>query len=203
MTQGKLIVFEGIDGSGKSTQIELLSKQLDNSVVLRPLSSEPIGPQIDSIVKRFKPKGKTEALLYATTRRFTHDEYIVPYLTWKNVICDRYLMDGFAYSCNRLTDLLDGFVIDINQELTKPDITFLLDIDPEVSLVRIKGPMDHFEKVDFLKAVREKYLELVSDSFDLDDWIEIYKDQNWIVLDGSQSVEVLQSQIWEEVQKIM
>ncbi len=200
---GKLIVFEGIDGSGKSTQVDLLFQQIGSRVdKSKTFSSTGLGSRVEVILKDLKPTREVEALLFAAARLHTYKKVIKPNLNiGTNVICDRYLMDAFAYSCNSITRVLEGFVMNINSDYRKPDITFLLDIDPEVSLDRIQGTKDHYEKVDFLRSVREKYLELTEP--DPDDWSDYFKGQNWVILDGSKPVNVIQSLVWEEVQKIL
>ncbi len=197
-TKGKLIVFEGIDGSGKSTQIELLHSQLKPSLVSRTFSSTVLGAEIEDILKGLKPKKEVEALLFAAARLQTYKQEILPRLKsgW-TIICDRYLMDAYAYSCNSITGVSEEYISNINQELPYPDITFLLDIDPRRSLDRLDRPKDHYEKEEFLKAVRAQYKRMTKYPS------QYFKDQNWIVLDGSKSINVLQSEIWQEVQKIL
>ena len=197
-TKGKLIVFEGIDGSGKSTQIELLHSKLKPSLVSRTFSSTVLGKEVEDILKGLKPKKEVEALLFAAARLQTYKQEILPALdSGINVICDRYVMDAYAYSCNIRVGVNLDYIKEINVDLQTPDITFLLDIDPKESLNRLDRPKDHYEKEDFLQAVRQQYLDMSKYK------IQYFKDQNWIVLDGSKPVNVLQSEIWQEVQKIL
>ncbi len=197
-TKGKLIVFEGIDGSGKSTQIQLLKFQLEFTHIARTFSSTVLGAEIEDILKGLKPKTEVEALLFAAARLQTHRQYTLPMLySGCNVICDRYIMDAYAYSCNSRVGLNPDYIKSINIGLDPPDITFLLDIDPKVALDRLNRPKDHYEKEEFLEAVRQQYLDMTKYR------IQYFKDQNWVVLDGSQSVEEVQSLVWAEVQKIL
>ena len=198
MTIGKLIVFEGIDGSGKSTQIELLHSQLKPSLVTRTFSSTVLGHEVEGILKGLKPKKEVEALLFAAARLETYKQAILPPLdSGYNIICDRYIMDAYAYSCNTRVGLNLDYIREINVGLQTPDITFLLDVDPKESLNRLDRPKDNYEKEEFLQAVRQQYLDMSKYK------IQYFKDQNWIVLDGSRPIDVVQSLVWKEVQKIL
>ena len=145
-----------------------------------------------------KPSKEVEALLFAAARLNTYNVVIKPSLNiGTTVICDRYLMDAYAYSCNDKVGVTTQFISRINIGYRDPDITFLLDIDPEVSLERIQGSKDHYEKVDFLQSVRDTYLKMVK-------YPKLFLEgQNWIVLDGSKPINVIQSLVWEKVQKIL
>ena len=164
----------------------------------RTFSSTLLGSKVEDILKKVKPSKEVEALLFAAARLECYRNVIKPCLNvGSTVICDRYLMDAYAYSCNSMTGVSDDYIYKINMNYRSPDITFLLDMDPRLSLDRLDRPKDHYEKEDFLKSVREQYLIMVASK-------ELYfKDQNWIVLDGSQPVNVIQSLVWDEVQKIL
>ncbi len=198
MPKGKLIVFEGIDGSGKSTQIELLHSQLESSIVTRTFSSTALGREVEVLLKGLKPEKEVEALLFAAARLQTYRKYIkYPLGSGSNIICDRYLMDAYAYSCNSITRVGEDYIKSINGFIPLPDITFLLDIEPKEALDRLDRPRDHYEKQEFLSSVRDRYLSMSKSN------IHNFKDQNWIVLDGSQPVNVVQSLVWAEIQKIL
>ncbi len=194
---GKLIVFEGIDGSGKSTQVDLVAKQLP-AIKARTLSNTVLGKEVEDLVKGIRQFPEVEALLFAAARLNTYREYTTNLLeSGSHIVYDRYLMDAFAYSCNSRIGVDEKYVSVINIHIPNPDITFLLDIDPETALERLDRPIDHYEKVDFLRCVREEYLRCSAYPS------QYFKDQNWVILDGSKPINVIQSLVWEEVQKIL
>src|SRR5690554_7287478 len=143
------ITFEGGEGTGKSTLVQIISKQLEEKGYEVVLTREPGGKgslmaeNIRELV--LSPEYKevnahTEALLYAASRAQHLDEVITPALKEnKIVICDRYLDSSLAYQAYARGLGLD-YVLNINRyALDKlPDLTFYIDLDPKVGLDRIK-----------------------------------------------------------------
>lgn len=175
------ITFEGIEGSGKTTQIrhamEFLKKKGKDCVMTREPGGTITGQKIRSILLDSENNGmdpSTELLLYLADRVEHVNKIINPALSaGKTVLCDRYYdatiaYQGYARGLNM--DLLDKLHKLIIHDL-KPDITILLDLDPETGLSRawkqIKegkraGFETRFEKetLDFHDKVRKGYLEL-------------------------------------------
>lgn len=175
------ITFEGIEGSGKTTQIrhamEFLKKKGKDCVMTREPGGTITGQKIRSILLDPENNGmdpSTELLLYLADRVEHVNKIINPALSaGKTVLCDRYYdatiaYQGYARGLNM--DLLDKLHKLIIHDL-KPDITILLDLDPETGLSRawkqIKegkraGFETRFEKetLDFHDKVRKGYLEL-------------------------------------------
>ena len=169
--KGKFIVIEGIDGSGKTT----LAKTIAEAVGGADLTFEPtkgaIGQALRSGSYGDIPPA-AEALLFAADRAI-HTEEIKKKLdsgVW--VICDRYLGSTVAYQSASFGDAADwDWLLGMQKKsVITPDLTILLDIDPEAGLKRVdvRGEaLSRFEKLDFLKKVREAYLRL-ADILDYD-----------------------------------
>lgn len=142
------IVFEGIDGSGKTTQVKLLSQKLDRLKIKHILTSEPssgaIGQFIRSKEKEYSHKSSRDMtsaawqMLFWADRIDNYESTINPALeAGKIVICDRYFLSCFSYGgygvSNNIPNILDGF----KSHLKKPDQTFWIDIPVETALARI------------------------------------------------------------------
>lgn len=146
---GKLIVFEGCEGSGKSTQLRLLSEYLKEKKIDFIMTREPGGSEISEEIRRIILNGKNtvmcdecEALLYAAARVQHLKEIIIPALNaGKLVICDRYIYSSLAYQ-GYARGLGTEFIERINSfaiENYPPYITVFLDISPEEAFERKHG----------------------------------------------------------------
>ncbi len=169
MNRGKFYVFEGIDGSGKSTQSRLLAKHLESQGHQVHLTREPtdnfVGKSIRMVLekKQVLPHESLAALFLAD--RYDHilgaQGMLKMIEDGIHVICDRYYWSSFAYHS---LDLDMDFLIEIHRgviELLSPDKTFFLDILPADSVARIAKRSDQrdlFEKESILTSVRENYL---------------------------------------------
>ena len=165
--QGKLIVFEGPDGSGLSTHSKMLADYLKSKGVDVLLTKEPTENMIGAMIKgtflKEKQKISAEALqlMFCADRAQHLEEEIEPALkSGKTVVCDRYILSTLAFgslSC----DL--NFLKQVNSQFRKPDLTFIIDVPPEVSMQRIKASRtgtELYEKLDTLKKVRSNYASL-------------------------------------------
>ena len=159
------IVFEGIDGSGKSSVISRLKDNLESYGKKVIVTAEPSRSDIGNYVLRTRGLNpKTEALLF-TADRSEHTEQILDWIRGGYiVICDRYIGSTLAYqsaagmNINWLKDINSGVAI-------IPDVTILMDIDPEISLRRVnaRGERTRFEKLNYLKKVRNAYLSIAKE----------------------------------------
>lgn len=161
------IVFEGIDGSGKSSAIARLKDYLEASGKKVKVTAEPTEGAMGKLVATTDDLSpEAEALLF-TADRAMHTESVKRWISeGYTVICDRYFGSTLAYQSAAGMDM--GWLKAINSKVTiRPDITILMDIDPEVSLKRVsaRGEMSRFEKLDYLRKVRQAYLS-IADEFD-------------------------------------
>lgn len=203
--QGKLITFEGIEGSGKTTQVEKLTgwfgKKGKKVVVIREPGGTKIGETIRKIVLDKQAKemsGLTELFLFEAARAQLCQEVILPALNQgKIVLCDRFADSSLAYQGGGRG--LDFKLIEhLNKEATlglKPDLTFLLDLPVEIALARrrktYKNDRLDIEKEEFHQRVRETYLKLAKK-----------EPKRWIVIDGEKGIEEIHREIIKVVKKI-
>ena len=159
------IVFEGIDGSGKSSAIQRLRESLESSGRKVKVTVEPTLGAIGKLVA--ETDGLTpeaEALLF-TADRAEHTKQIRAWMDeGYTVISDRYFASTLAYQSAAGMDI--GWLKAINSKaIVQPDITILMDIDPEISLERVnkRGETSRFEKLDYLRKVRKAYLDIAKD----------------------------------------
>ena len=173
MIAGKLITFEGIDGSGKSTQIQLLEAEFEKLGISYKTFREPGGTKLSEEIRtilldkeNIELYSNAESLLFAAARAQLTAEQIKPAITkGEFVICDRFTDSTIAYqgygrglNINNLelmnTIATDGLI---------PDITFILDIDPQKATERLKtvNP-DRMEAagIDFFKKIRQGYCQI-------------------------------------------
>ena len=162
--KGKFIVIEGIDGSGKTTLVRRLVDKIGNADPTFEPTNGPIGSMLRSGSLGDVPPA-AEALLFAADRAI-HTEEIKKILdSGRWVICDRYLGSTVAYQSAALGEDADTeWLLEIQKRsVIEPDATFLLDLDPEVSMGRVGSrgeELSRFEKVDYLRKVRSAYLDL-------------------------------------------
>ncbi|AEF95975.1 dTMP kinase [Methanotorris igneus] len=157
MFKRMFIVFEGIDGSGKTTQAKLLTKKLNAFYTCEPTEGQ-IGRLIREILKgKKKCEKETLALLFAADR-VEHVKLIEEKLKESHVVCDRYLYSSIAYQTSQGVD--EDFILQINRFAKKPDIVVLLTVDVEEGMKRLGKEKEIFEKEEFLKKVQNKYLKL-------------------------------------------
>ena len=196
--KGYFVSFEGIDGSGKSTQIQYLAKYLEtlgfDVIITREPGGSVGGEQIRKLllqgeVDRWSPE--TELLLFTAARRDHLERIILPALEdGKIVICDRFTDSTRMYQGMRGANLRN-LVDSLNEKVINfdPDLTIIIDINPEISLKRAKSRKtveERFEDfgVDLQMKMRKGFIELAKE---FGDRIE--------VVDGQQSVDKLAQDI--------
>jgi dTMP kinase len=168
---GLFVVFEGGEGAGKSTQVRLLADVLEQRghevVITREPGATPVGSRIRGLLldPETSLSPRAEALLYAADRAQHVAAVVQPALArGAVVISDRYVDSSLAYQ-GAGRALPANEVGDLSHWATKglvPDLTLLLDIDPEVGLVRATGTPDRIEQesLSFHRAVRREFLAL-------------------------------------------
>ena len=161
--RGRFIVLEGVDGTGKTTLAKRLADLVGDAVV----TSEPTSGRIGSALRSGElgdiPPA-AEALLFAADRAIHTAEIEKVLESGRWVVCDRYMGSTVAYQSASMGEDADiEWLIGMQKNaVIEPDATFLLDMDPEESLRRVdsRGDKSRFEKLDFLRDVREGYLRL-------------------------------------------
>jgi dTMP kinase len=169
MGNGLFITFEGPEGAGKTTIINMLAKQFDHVLFTREPGGIEIAEQIRRVIldkDNIAMDSRTEALLYAAARRQHLIEKVKPALDeGKMVICDRFVDSSLAYQGYARGLGIDE-VFNINQfaiESMMPHLTLYFDIEPEVGLKRINSHKGReinrldLENIEFHKKVREGY----------------------------------------------
>ncbi|MFH0817590.1 MAG: dTMP kinase [Candidatus Micrarchaeota archaeon] len=180
--KGKLICFEGIDGSGKGTQARNLIKKMPGSALFAyPDKNWPIGRVIANfLAKKVRLSPVHQFLLYSADIHKDQGKIEKLLKAGKTVILDRYLFSTLAYQG------ASGFGIKRGQKIIKelnflaPDLTILLDINPRASVERKKkqnSSLERFEKEKFLGKVRKNYLMLAKRKF---------LSKKWLVVNGGE-----------------
>ncbi|MCY6484779.1 dTMP kinase [Clostridium aestuarii] len=204
MNKGLFITLEGPDGSGKSSIIKLIEEYLQQKNVEYISTREPGGIAISEQIREVilnkgntAMDGRTEALLYAASRRQHLAEKVIPSLkAGKIVVCDRFVDSSLAYQGYARGIGIDE-VMKINEfaiDGHMPDLTLYLDVRPEVGLERIAKNKNRevnrldLENIDFHKKVREGYFIL----------FEKYSDRIKKI-DAEKSIE----KVFEDVKKVL
>jgi dTMP kinase len=163
---GKFIVFEGLDGSGKSTQAELLLSYLKKKRKVH-LTSEPTRYLIGGLIKSFvtgdwKSTPECLQLLFAADRAHHLDKEIIPLLKkGVTVISDRYFLSSLAFGGLEIKD--SDWLLKINEKFILPDLTIILKVNPQTCIRRMAGErfsLSLFEKEKKLKKVWQNYQKL-------------------------------------------
>ncbi|MCE5223411.1 dTMP kinase [bacterium] len=195
LTSYPFISFEGIDGSGKSSLIQCLYDkliQLGHSVWL---TAEPTSNQFGKLIQEWilyseTPLTPQEQILLFTMDRLQHSSMIRSFLDRGYIVLtDRYFDSTTAYQGINEEDCL--LIQHLQRDLFSdriPFLTFLLDIDPEISLERIQRGKDQFEQVAFLTEVRKRYQKIALENPD-----------RVIILDSRQPLEILEKKMWENL----
>jgi dTMP kinase len=211
VNKGLFITFEGTEGCGKSTQVELLARQLGalghRVRVLREPGGTPIGEEIRHTLKHSQHNhamtAEAELLLMNASRAQLVREIIRPALAaGEIVVCDRFYDSTIAYQgYGRQLDLaLVKSVIDFAVGETRPDLTLLLEVPPYVSAERLRSRQptlpfarDRIEEADqkFFARVAQGYKALAAET------------NRVRVVDSSGAIENVFAKIWEIVQPIL
>ena len=200
------IVFEGIDGAGKTTQARELAHRLEAMGLPTLLTREPGGTPLGETVRDWVKSGQgitplAELFLISAARTQLVENVIRPSLAaGVTVISDRFFASTIAYQgYGRGLDL--DFVKRVNREAAAgltPNVTVLLDLAPEVGARRKsdvgRGEGDNFDTapLDFRESVRQGYLDQAADD-----------PSRWLVVDGSMPMERVAQEIWAKIQPLL
>ena len=173
MNRGKFIVFEGTDGSGKSTHLKLLARYLRGKGVPCVLTHEPTDSPFGAILRacltgRIDTDERAIAALFAADR-LDHVSNRVNGIEkqlaeGKTVLCDRFYFSSLAYNGGLVTA---EWVAQLNAPVMqsfRPDLTVFIDLSPEESMQRVsrRGETERYESLESLRRVREAYHEAFS-----------------------------------------
>ncbi len=190
------IAFEGLDGSGSSTQSRLLAEKLKKNghaalLTKEPTGDNPIGKLIREVLQhKWEASPEGLQLLFCADRAEHLKNEIEPAL--KNdqvVITDRYLFSTIAYGALAVNDI--KWLENLNQHFLLPDITFLFKLDPKICIERIQGrgsEFELFEKQEKLEKIWENYEKIASDY------------SNFHIIDATKSIEEIAEGIWSVVE---
>lgn len=185
--EGKLIVIDGIDGAGKTKQIEILSKKLVNISTFKYPTL--LYPEINAYLeKKIAIDRKALFLLFLSDIANGQEQIKSEMQKGKTVILDRYIFSTIAYEVNGITYDRGKQIIEC-LNLLKPDHVLLLDITTEISKQRKskQKKLDRYEKNGhYLEKVRDHFLMLYDEKFFANDWQKI---------DASKSIEEVHSEI--------
>lgn len=204
---GILISFEGSEGSGKTTQIRLLASHLEKMgreiLVTREPGGTAVGEEIRHLLKHANSNSgifpETELLLFAASRAQLVREVLLPALKEKRfVLCDRFLDSTTVYQgaarqmSNTPVQIINTFAVG---DLL-PNLTIIIDVPAAIGMERIRHRVSDLpdrmeqENIEFYERVREGYLLLARSL-----------PERFFIIDGTQDVETIEKQIWNEVQK--
>ena len=152
------IVFEGIDGAGKSTQIQMLKQWLEDNGFKVETMVEPTDSEVGKLIRRIlqRPDATTDRVQKTLGLLFAADRMLIMDLLEdesKVIISDRSFISSLAYQ-----EPAEWIEV-LNKYAKKPDLLLLLDLDVATSVSRTSGE-DTFENEEFLAGVRQNYLNL-------------------------------------------
>ena len=201
--KGLFIVFEGIDGAGKTSQIELLAKKIEELGGKVHTTAEPSSLESGKALRRAlsgaEPKSECEMATMFVLDRIGHNREINEHLEkGETVISDRYYYSSLAYQ-GQATDYQWVRTMNIDcPEIRTPDICIYLDLTPEQSLQRIsKGreSVEIYENLEKLSVVRDAFFSVIDDLKG--------KGERIFKVDASRSIEEISEEIFEIIVNAM
>ena len=202
MKKGRFIVFEGIDGAGKTTQIELLAKRLSQNGEIVSSTAEPTDNESGRALRRAlsgkESHSECEMAVMFVFDRIGHNAQISELLEQgKTVICDRYYYSTLAYQ-GKSTDYAWVKSMNIDcPEIRRPDACIYLDLTPEESLSRIsrgRAEVEIYENLEKLTEVRESFFSVIKDLSS--------EGEKVFVVNANRSIEAISDEIFDIVAKI-
>jgi len=202
MKKGIFIAFEGIDGSGKSTQLKLLGAQLRNNKLKVHETAEPTSNPVGLLIRQIL-RGHIQCAEPAIAALFAADRLshlldqpgalIRLTETGVNVICDRYYFSSYAYHSVNLPMEWVISVNDLSAKMMKPDLNLFIDVPVDICLNRMSAARvapELYEAENNLKRVRDKYFE----AFD-----RLRHTENVRIIDGNRPAEEVADAVWQAV----
>lgn len=199
---GRFIALEGIDGSGKSTQIRLLAERLRQEKIPCYTTMEPTAAPVGSLIRqvltgKIEMDNKVIAALFVADRLdhlLNQVDGIWPKVqAGTTVLTDRYYFSSYAYQS---VDMPMDWVIQANEEsrkILRPTVTVFIDVSPATAIGRIiksRASLELFEEQSRLEAVRDRYLEAFRRTADT---------ERVVIVDGERSINEIAEEIWEQI----
>ncbi len=205
MKQGKFIVLEGLDGCGKSTQLKRLAETMTQKGETVILTAEPTDFETGAYLRRILSESQNknmylQAALFLADRleHITHPEFGIRQYLEKGctVICDRYYYSSFAYQ-GTASDV--DWVMDSNlncREMLTPDLCIFLDVNPDTCKERIdkvrEKPELYEKDVALMHKIRNNFFMVLD---------KLKEKQNIAIIDANRSLEDVEKEIFDHVQK--
>lgn len=193
--RGLFVCFEGIDQSGKKSQVQALVTSLkDRGITIEQLSfpdySTPVGKEIRlALAGERRNQPRVRHMLFAANRWERAAEIEDAINAGKLLIVNRYSASNYAFGGAR--NLPSFWLRNLERDLPQPDFTILLDIPPETSLARKSVRRDLHEKdLKFLSDVRSIYLRLA-------------RSESWMIIDGDRDIDEVHKDVREAVEKLL
>lgn len=192
MPRGKIIVFEGIDKAGKTTQAKLLEKKLGNKCVRIdfPDYSTPVGKEIRQFLdgKRNYPD-EVKMMLLSANRWEKKGEIEKIVSKGTTVIMNRYYQSNLVYGISKGLKL--DWLLSLDKGMPKADLVIVIDIRPKTLVSRSKNVVDTFEKdLELIRRVKKNY-RILANKF------------NWRTVEGEKSVDEVHGQVLRIVRKFV
>jgi dTMP kinase len=205
--RGLFIVLDGIDGTGKSTQIKLIEQYLYSVNQLCYITAEPSKGEIGQLLRKYlkdpSVPPEVDALLFAADRMDHCYREITPHLQkGEIVISDRYRDSTIIYQSieSKSHKVPQSWLVSLNKYVLVPDLTIILDMDPRVALSRrqqanaeSKVELEKFENLQFQLEVRKGFLERAGNP----------ENGRYALIDASKSEKEVFEEIIKEIKQIM
>lgn len=192
LPKGKIIVFEGIDKAGKTTQAKLLEKKLGSKCVRIdfPDYSTPVGKEIKQFLdgKRNYPD-EVKMMLLSANRWEKKGEIEKMVSKGTTVIMNRYYQSNLVYGISKGLKL--DWLLSLDKGMPKADLVIVIDIHPKTLVSRSKNVVDTFEKdLELIRRVKKNY-RILANKF------------NWRTVEGEKSVDEVHGQVLRIVRKFV
>ena len=189
--KGFFILFEGCDGTGKTTQARLLSQSnllTPNEQMCFPNRTTEIGKMIDQYLKKSSDLNDQAIHLLFSANRWELADKIKSLLnSGTSIICDRYWYSGVAYTAAKGISIEWCKQPDVG--IPEPDLVIFFDANVETHLSRRGFGEERYEKVEFQKKVRDNFLKLKGD--------------NWVIIDATKPIDEVTNEVQNVVKQFL
>lgn len=192
MPKGKIVVFEGIDKAGKTTQAKLLEKKLGSKCVRIdfPDYSTPVGKEIKQFLDGKKNYPDEVKMMLLSANRWEKKGEIEKMLSkGTTVIMNRYYQSNLVYGISKGLKL--DWLLSLDKGMPKADLVIVIDIRPKTLVSRSKNVVDTFEKdLELIRRVKKNY-RILANKF------------NWRIVEGERSADEVHGQVLRIVRKFV